>query len=875
MTPTYITKNWLYEKFNYGSEFGVFNNYKKIPSYIKDNLNPKFELRPYQIEAFARFSYYFEQYPEKKQPIHLLYNMATGSGKTLIIAGLILELYEKGYRNFLFFVNSTNIIEKTKDNFLNNLSNKFLFNQKVIINNKIIKLNPVDNFEGTNQESINICFTTIQKLHTDLCNPKENSITFEDFKNKKVVLLSDESHHGQVQTKQKTLFDKDEKENWENTVIKIFNKNKENLLLEFTATMDFRNKDVEQKYTDKLIYKYDLRQFKDDKYSKNVELLRSDTDKKGRILLALILNQYKQDIASKYGIDLKPVILFKAQQTIKQSEENKELFTKLIDNLSKKDLEEIKHKTNIKEIQRAFKFYEVQGTTLDMLVQRYKISFAENKCISVNEESEKEKNQLLINSLEDKDNKIRVIFAVQKLNEGWDVLNLYDIVRVYEGQSAGGSTKGGISPSTISEAQLIGRGARYCPFKIKDKDYDKYKRKFDDDLDNELRILEEIHFHSFNESRYISELTSALVNEGLMDDNTIEKLLKLKTEFKLTKFYKTGFIYLNEKIKNDYSDIKSFKDLGVYNKDYKLDLFSFKGKVTDVLTDVNYDNYNIQKDVKTIKLKDIPSHILKNALAKKEFFKYEIIRNYIPTITSINDIVTKDGFLSGISINFYGIKEDIENISNTEMYKATLKILDEIEGKIKSNIIDYKGSTLFKANKISEVFKDEIKIKLEKGSPREDGQESFVSNKEWYVYNANYGTSEEKACVELMDRLIKENFDKKYENIYFIRNELQFLIYNFEDGSAFSPDFVLFLKEKTGKELYYQIFIEPKGNQFKGADGTFKTGKEGWKEDSLIKIKDNVKLLKFIETPNYKIIGLPFYNQDDENKFKDELIGIL
>jgi type III restriction enzyme len=58
--------------------------------------------------------------------------MATGSGKTLIMAGLILYLYEKGYRNFLFFVNATTIIEKTKDNFLNNLSIKYLFSQKIV-----------------------------------------------------------------------------------------------------------------------------------------------------------------------------------------------------------------------------------------------------------------------------------------------------------------------------------------------------------------------------------------------------------------------------------------------------------------------------------------------------------------------------------------------------------------------------------------------------------------------------------------------------------------------------------------------------------------------------------------------------------------------
>jgi type III restriction enzyme len=30
---------------------------------------------------------------------------------------------------------------------------------------------------------------------------------------------------------------------------------------------------------------------------------------------------------------------------------------------------------------------------------------------------------------------------VDKLNEGWDVLNLFDIVRLYEGQNTGGSNK--------------------------------------------------------------------------------------------------------------------------------------------------------------------------------------------------------------------------------------------------------------------------------------------------------------------------------------------------------------------------------------------------------------------------------------------------
>ena len=714
MTQTTLSQHrkWLYDELDTAKKFGVLSEYLETPNFIKDNLNPNQPLRVYQKEAFARFFYYLEKYPDKEQQMHILYNMATGSGKTLIMAGLILYLYKKGYRNFLFFVNSSNIIEKTKDNFLNNLSIKYLFNQKIVINNREIKINKVDNFEGVNKEDINICFTTIQKLHSDLYSEKENSLTFEDFKTQKIVLLSDESHHGQVQTKQNTLFKSDEKPNWENTVINIFQQNKENILLEFTATMDFMNKAVEQKYIPKVIYKYDLRQFRNDKFSKDVEILRSDTDKKGRILLALILNQYRQDVASKYGIQLKPVILFKAQKTIEQSEENKEFFHNLIDNLSKKDIEEVKKKTDIKEIKKAFEFYDKEKITTDLIVQKLKINFAKNKCIIMNDDKSLEENQILINTLEKSDNQIRAIFTVQKLNEGWDVLNLFDIVRLYEGQASGGSTKGGISPSTISEAQLIGRGARYFPFKFDDKE--KFLRKFDEDLSNELRIIEELHFHSWNESRYISELKNALVQEGIMDDKTIEKELKLKEEFKKTGFFKNGEIFLNKRIANDYSYISSFSDLGAKEKDFRYEILTYKGKVTEALTDEKYDNLYIAKESQTIHVKNIDKHIFKNALSKKEFFKFENIKKYFPEVKSINDFIESSDFLADIKINFTGSVEDLYSITNENKFKAVVAILDEIEEKLKNNMVDYRGSKEFFSSKINEVFYNKV-IKIEAG----------------------------------------------------------------------------------------------------------------------------------------------------------------
>ena len=84
-----------------------------VPATIANNLKPQFTTRPYQERAFKLFTNYWEQTFEGKPRANhqLLFHMATGSGKTLIMAGLITYLYSQGYRNFLFFVNSVNVIQ--------------------------------------------------------------------------------------------------------------------------------------------------------------------------------------------------------------------------------------------------------------------------------------------------------------------------------------------------------------------------------------------------------------------------------------------------------------------------------------------------------------------------------------------------------------------------------------------------------------------------------------------------------------------------------------------------------------------------------------------------------------------------------------------
>ena len=47
--------SFLYEKIDSLREAGYIES---IPSYIEDNINPEFELRPYQIQAFENFVTY-------------------------------------------------------------------------------------------------------------------------------------------------------------------------------------------------------------------------------------------------------------------------------------------------------------------------------------------------------------------------------------------------------------------------------------------------------------------------------------------------------------------------------------------------------------------------------------------------------------------------------------------------------------------------------------------------------------------------------------------------------------------------------------------------------------------------------------------------
>ena len=76
------------------------------------------------------------------------------------------------------------------------------------------------------------------------------------------------AHHINAWTKSKlNKKEAQEKNTWEGTVMEIFNSNEENIMLEYTATIDLNNQEIWKKYKDRLIYEYSLKEFRQDGYS--------------------------------------------------------------------------------------------------------------------------------------------------------------------------------------------------------------------------------------------------------------------------------------------------------------------------------------------------------------------------------------------------------------------------------------------------------------------------------------------------------------------------------------------------------------------------------------------------------------------------------
>lgn len=853
---------FIYETYDTVSRSGFKNFRVDLPDYITKNL--KYPLRPYQEEAIGRYLYYKTD-ENRAIPEQVLYNMATGSGKTLLMAAVILEKYQQGERNFIFFVNNDNILTKTKDNFLENSSGKYLFAEKIVMDGQIVTVREVMDFSDSREDSINIVFTTIQKLHQDLNTPRENRLSYEQFKDISVVMFADEAHHLNA-----GLDTNEKKDNtsWTSTIEAIQNTAKKSSIFEFTATIDLTNPTLAQKYEKSLLFKYDLKEFRLDKYSKDVLFHLVDGEVNNRMLQAIIISQYRKKIALKNGINLKPLVMFKSQK-IAESQENLDTFLSLLENLTLADIQaqrelvsEMEEKSNI--LKKAFAYFETVGISDADLIAELQEDFRKERLLLVDGKNKNKDSLTLLNTLEQPTNEIRAIFAVDMLNEGWDVLNLFDIVRLYDTRD-GKTTKNGFvaGKTTNTEKQLIGRGARYYPFVIGDNFDEKYTRKFDENENNELRVIEQLHYHSANNPRYISELKQVLRESGIYDDQNLEEReLKLKESFKKTRTYTDGVVWMNKRL--SYEQLLeqrqgSLFDTNFIPKSFEVKLPTHGVRDIEAFDEVAYVSESL--DVLTFKFGTvIGNNIARMAINRNNKFTFENLQKAFVGVGSIASFIN---MLSDIDMRVESQYKLVEDLTPDDKLYITEKLLHHIEKDLIATEERYFGSEKFEQYKIKDLFADTIlrKYTIQSGSDKEMGLSQKDPNNriyvnldalDWYAYDDNYGTNEEKYLIKALQDVMAD-LEEKWTDIYLLRNEKAVRIYSFDKGRAFEPDFLMFANDKKTGNASWQIFIEPKGAQLIATDS--------WKEDFLLQISELDEARTLVDDDRYRIVGLPFFNE--------------
>ncbi|WRF35190.1 DEAD/DEAH box helicase family protein [Helicobacter pylori] len=793
-----------------------------LPTHITSNL--KKELRDYQKQAIDNYLEKRQSHPTQK---HFMFEMATGSGKTLVMAGLILECYKQGYQNFIFFVNSTSILEKTKLNFTDSASSKCLFSENININDENIEIKSINNLNESHNNAINIYFSTIQGLFSLFTKAKENAITLEDLKDQKLVFLADEAHHLNTETKKK-LNDSEasEKRNWESVVKLALEQNKDNLLLEFSATIP-NEKSVKEKYENLKAFTYTLKEFSEDKFCKNIySLSYENKELETRFLGACVSSLYKELLAQHHNIEnFKPCILFKSER-IEESKKNQERFNTFLENLSPLDLENFFNHSRNAFFKAAKNFFDEQNHAPN-LVALLQNKFKESVQINTNNEKELEKGMLLLNSLEDRDNPKRVIFSVDKLNEGWDVLNLFDIVRLKNKASQKDTTK---------DAQLIGRGARYYPFSYNDFKSSRtefYQRKFD--LSNPLSALERLDYHAVYDSEFIAQLKKELQDLGL---GLIEKE---KTTIPLTP---------TKRFKCYYASNTKDKNKNLFNKDYTdpvkvklqslhVPLFAFN--VREKKVDFKEENKGDRAYYIPHILDKIPINYFLKALNLKNL-NFKTLKKAFKKHAFNNKVGFIEQYISHLKTNFHKNQKFDDN-------EILLKLAVYIIGNLKD--------TLLKEQDKYEVSALELKeFETHNKSLSASEWEKDIPFYEWLLFKDMRKLDsdlERKFLGFINDN--KEVLDKKFKEWCVLRNdhfaELK-VFCNIENSpfyaQGFEPDFILFAQTHEDEFLGFTCYMEAKGEHLEPSNA--------WKKEFL-EMLENAMLKSHNKKLHLK--GLPFF----------------
>ncbi|MEA7173803.1 restriction endonuclease, partial [Salmonella enterica subsp. enterica serovar Anatum] len=546
-----------------------------------------------------------------------------------------------------------------------------------------------------------------------------------------------------------------------------------------------------------------------------------------------------------------PVILFKSNK-IAISKAKQEEFSQLIAAMTPESIR--RHLAN-KKLQLS------SDTSIwHKVIQRYADSdlvtvtgqiqedFNDFNLLNVNKSDLLEENPVLLNTLEEVDNPVRAVFAVAKVNEGWDVLNLYDIVRISE-QASSSKT------STDSEAQLIGRGARYYPF-IYDGQRS-FTRRFDNST-KDLSVLEQLHYHTINEPAYIKTLHASLEQADIdvhQDGGGTVEHARLKEDFKKSAVYQAGKLYFNEVEEIE----RSSRNWETYSLETRFEI-QYQIACEESLDNLTGTKGGIIKPEPLV----LDERFYRKAMQRISFYALDNLKRFFPKLTGIREFIRSDAYLGKLKITVSVPQSlDFTTVPAKDKLHLLENVLLRISENVRRNDQKVKGTYRFISQPVKEVIKD-YSLHIDPSvAINQKITAAPTIGKKWYVYDNAILNQLEHRLIKMLEAFMPK-LKARYDDIYVLRNDEQstrFKLTEFGGVRGFMPDFIMILTRHSDN-TYWQVFLEPKGDD--------RLLDDAWKERMLETLNDRERIV-IDENEHVRLVGIKFFANSQMDVFVSDM----
>lgn len=810
------------------SDYAIFSN-------IENGIT-KHPLRYYQMEALYLLDYLLKCPDSKQEKKDLMeeierekgikvpflsYEMATGSGKTMLMGASIYFLNQKfRIKNFLIITPaSTDIYQKTIRNFEVGNYESVWADDTPFTFNIITGDNYSQNLFFDDNKQANIFIFNISKFGTNASNTQKtwetavwkdedaNNISIKQFlQDKKLVIITDEAHHHQSLVAKKIIH------NFLPTAT-----------LEFTATAIEAEKGQDKK-NQTIVYKYDIRRFLEDGHGKLVRAValsgnnrtnRNDItqNEKFKLITLFLIHLLKREAIKldPKSSNIKPISFVKVK--------NETSYTKKVFDYIKRELST--DIDNIKTILEKIKQQDLEITSLlaeqfatqyfnNIQKLRQDIQHVADTTIFYYGNSDKETENKFLNI---RKNEVEVVVYMQRLDEGIDLPNIFSMAVINDN----------VSDFKTSVKQIIGRGIRL----------NKDTREFDDDTNILRGNSEKLHIVC-DQGKNFEEVILAIqkefgLNNKYLNFDTVKNSVTNRVKSDLLKNKRIPRIKADFKRKPGVDLIGLIKDVQTIVSRFIEDN-CFEGKNDNIKRFLKYrpDRFFMEVDVFSDKqiyhqqiqqAGGIPTGLILSEKNTKEL--YGRVLKSLPCLpdTETSKIAFKNYIdkFNEIGLQYYRI-DDADDTLAFNLFRDAFS--NYYRNKIEKDYfnLDFREiqaedsfylPTYFKHYDIKipdSLIKNKLRLKMkDKSKSLEliDAQVYFYGyEKSVYDYD-KFDSYTEFHFADYIDVILKKNATEK--NTFWVRNERN--VY-FEYGSKkYYPDFILF------KDHQFYI-VETKGEVF-------------------------------------------------------------